>query len=349
MGKAAAGFPVAQRSTGEWRSVELNGNIGLDTPTVMEGEEETIPAGIPWLELPSGRKIPLTERCTIGRHPDCVVQLNSKRVSRWHAAIVRLSDTDFRLMDLDTLNGTVLNGNRIVEPTQLHNGDSITVGDFTMTYHAKRKRTGVPVALDQLDSTIGDSQAAINKPYDIFESCGHGIVVLEADHSIIAMTESVKQWIDRYFAEAETSAGSLPPEMIEWLEKSSPRNIGKGYVVGPFERRRGERRLVVRLKQDMAQRQTMLLFTEEEPLFTRESLVHELQQSFSLTPRESEVAFYVAAGKSNYAIGVILGNAERTVQKHVEAILTKLSVEDRQSVIVFIFEHFKKMPRDVGN
>jgi len=279
----------------------------------MGDEEETIPAGIPWLVLPSGRKIPLTERCTIGRHPDCVVQLNSKRVSRWHAAIVRLSDTDFRLMDMDTLNGTILNGNRIVEPTQLHNGDSITVGDFTMTYHAKRKRSGMPVSLGQLESTIGDLQAAINKPYDIFESCGHGIVVLESDHSVVAMTESVKQWIDRYFAESDTSERSLPSEKIEWLEKCSPHSIGKGFVVGPFERRRGERRLVVRFKQDMAQRQTMLLFTEEEPLFTRESLVHELQQSFSLTPREGEVAFYVAAGKSNYAIGVILGNAERTV------------------------------------
>ena len=33
----------------------------------------------------------------------------------------------------------------------------------------------------------------------------------------------------------------------------------------------------------------------------------------------------------------------------MEAILTKLNAEDRQSVIVLIFEHFKKMPRGVGN
>lgn len=37
------------------------------------------------------------------------------------------------------------------------------------------------------------------------------------------------------------------------------------------------------------------------------------------------------------------------MQKHVEAILTKLNLEDRQSVIVFIFEHFERLSREVAN
>jgi len=52
-------------------------------------------------------------------------------------------------------------------------------------------------------------------------------------------------------------------------------------------------------------------------------------RSLDLTPRETEVLTWVAQGKTNYEIGVILSAATRTVCKHVERILFKLSVENR--------------------
>jgi DNA-binding NarL/FixJ family response regulator len=48
-----------------------------------------------------------------------------------------------------------------------------------------------------------------------------------------------------------------------------------------------------------------------------------------LTPREVEVLTWVAQGKTNYEIGVILSACTRTICKHVERILTKLCVENR--------------------
>jgi DNA-binding CsgD family transcriptional regulator len=48
-----------------------------------------------------------------------------------------------------------------------------------------------------------------------------------------------------------------------------------------------------------------------------------------LTERESEVAFWVALGKTNREIATILGIAPRTVDKHMEHILRKLHVENR--------------------
>jgi DNA-binding CsgD family transcriptional regulator len=52
-------------------------------------------------------------------------------------------------------------------------------------------------------------------------------------------------------------------------------------------------------------------------------------RSLDLTPRETEVLTWVAQGKTNYEIGVILCAATRTICKHVERILFKLSVENR--------------------
>jgi len=51
--------------------------------------------------------------------------------------------------------------------------------------------------------------------------------------------------------------------------------------------------------------------------------------SLDLTPRETEVLTWVPQGQTNYAIGVILTAATRTICKHVQRILFKLNVENR--------------------
>lgn len=56
-----------------------------------------------------------------------------------------------------------------------------------------------------------------------------------------------------------------------------------------------------------------------------------------LTRREIEVLTWVAGGKSNAAIGLILGASPRTVQKHLEHIFEKLGVETRTAAIARVF------------
>ncbi len=51
--------------------------------------------------------------------------------------------------------------------------------------------------------------------------------------------------------------------------------------------------------------------------------------SLGLTARETEVLTWVAQGKTNYEIGVILTACTGTICKHVERILSKLCVENR--------------------
>jgi DNA-binding CsgD family transcriptional regulator len=60
--------------------------------------------------------------------------------------------------------------------------------------------------------------------------------------------------------------------------------------------------------------------------------------SLRLTPRESEVLFWISQGKTNHDIGVILGAKTGTICKHVEYILTKLNVENRTSAAVVALE-----------
>jgi DNA-binding response OmpR family regulator len=56
-----------------------------------------------------------------------------------------------------------------------------------------------------------------------------------------------------------------------------------------------------------------------------------LQETLSLTSRESEVLLWISRGKANREIGEILAISPRTVNKHLEQIFVKLGVENRAS------------------
>ncbi len=58
-----------------------------------------------------------------------------------------------------------------------------------------------------------------------------------------------------------------------------------------------------------------------------------------LTDRETEVLGLVAGGKTNQEIALALGISEKTVEKHVGAILTKLNVASRVEAAVYAVQH----------
>jgi DNA-binding CsgD family transcriptional regulator len=60
------------------------------------------------------------------------------------------------------------------------------------------------------------------------------------------------------------------------------------------------------------------------------------EEIFGLTGREAEIAYWMAQGKTNVEIGVILAIASRTVEKHLEHVLAKLGVENRVAAAVHI-------------
>ena len=61
-------------------------------------------------------------------------------------------------------------------------------------------------------------------------------------------------------------------------------------------------------------------------------------EALGLTPREAEVLLWVAQGKGNGDIAIILGAAENTVKKHLQHIFEKLGVDTRNAATVLAFE-----------
>ena len=59
-----------------------------------------------------------------------------------------------------------------------------------------------------------------------------------------------------------------------------------------------------------------------------------LAKCFDLTPRESEVLYWLTLGKTNRDISAILGLSARTVNKHLEQVFQKMGIDNRTSAAV---------------
>ena len=82
------------------------------------------------------------ESAVLGRHPDCDIVLDSGAVSRQHARIQRVDDK-FYIEDMQSRNGTYVNGRQIRERCLLNDQDRITLCDVVMVFHddAANKKT----------------------------------------------------------------------------------------------------------------------------------------------------------------------------------------------------------------
>ncbi len=70
---------------------------------------------------------PLERRTlTIGRNADCDIVLDDRQVSRLHARVL-WRDDGYQVEDLDSKNGTHLNGRDVVGCQPLHDGDEIQI------------------------------------------------------------------------------------------------------------------------------------------------------------------------------------------------------------------------------
>jgi hypothetical protein len=86
--------------------------------------------------MPSGDRIELTDDThTIGRLADCTIVIADGNTSRHHARITR-SGSGWVIADLNSTNGTYVNGERLPADHRLADGDIITVGSVSLRFEA---------------------------------------------------------------------------------------------------------------------------------------------------------------------------------------------------------------------
>ncbi len=78
------------------------------------------------VQVDGGLKYIVIKELTIGRSDVCDIKIDDKKISRTHAKF-NIVDDELVITDLDSSNGTFVNGKKIQETTKLKNNDSVKV------------------------------------------------------------------------------------------------------------------------------------------------------------------------------------------------------------------------------
>jgi len=97
-----------------------------------------------------------SETITLGRASDCTIPIRDRFLSRHHAEITLASGV-WVVRDCGSVNGTMLNGVKLLAPTALKPGDRIGLGDSEVIFHAH----DAPSQLIAIDSSSHAKNLAI--------------------------------------------------------------------------------------------------------------------------------------------------------------------------------------------
>ena len=106
----------------------------------------------------SGEKFDIIQETLIGREVECAISIDSPHVSRYHAKII-VGATGTTIEDLNSSNGTYVNGERIKEPKYISVGDEIRFD--SLSFRLTSKEAGTSDATVMLTSGGGASKSNI--------------------------------------------------------------------------------------------------------------------------------------------------------------------------------------------
>jgi pSer/pThr/pTyr-binding forkhead associated (FHA) protein len=85
----------------------------------------------------------LRDEVTIGRKEGNTIRLTDRNISRRHVQLARLGGI-YKLRDLDSYNGVLVNGKRVEGESSLNNGDQIQIGDYTIVVEEEAATRSAP-------------------------------------------------------------------------------------------------------------------------------------------------------------------------------------------------------------
>lgn len=112
-----------------------------------------------WLQILKGPKagqlIELAkDKNVIGRHPDCEIMLDANAVSRQHAQVLHAGE-QFEVEDLNSRNGTFVNGDKVQGRRVLQDNDRLKICDFLLTFHLQQPQKS------DLNATLAPEQGTM--------------------------------------------------------------------------------------------------------------------------------------------------------------------------------------------
>ncbi|MCA9214911.1 MAG: SpoIIE family protein phosphatase [Planctomycetales bacterium] len=109
----------------------------------------------------------------LGRHPDCDIVVDAGAVSRQHARLFR-EGPKFFVEDMQSRNGTYVNGRMIYDRHGLSDGDQIRVCDVSFTFHQETSTLGSSHNMTVLvDDTNAPTHSTVWSKLDVTSEDSH--------------------------------------------------------------------------------------------------------------------------------------------------------------------------------
>jgi DNA-binding CsgD family transcriptional regulator len=161
------------------------------------------------------------------------------------------------------------------------------------------------------------------------ERLGHAVVLVESNGHMRWASPRGRDLLRKYCPQPEWQQDRLPDSVLAWLRAQQAHTSDVTTVPTPptpFLIPHNGRTLCIHL---IAESDHDCLVLEE----TGAGINTDTLADSGLTAREYEVLTWVAQGKGNADIAIILGTSPRTIQKHLERIFQKLGVENRTAAV----------------
>ena len=84
----------------------------------------------------------------VGREDNCDVVIDSQHISRNHISVVVKRD-GVMIQDLNSRNGTFVNGLRVKNSVEIKNGDVVSLGKYRMVFISEEESATTPVSVEQ--------------------------------------------------------------------------------------------------------------------------------------------------------------------------------------------------------
>ncbi len=149
---------------------------------------------------PAGSRA-MAETTWLGRDPTCEVQVEDVRASRRHARIDRQGGEKFILRDLGSMNGTFINGARLLGEKPLKDGDVISIGAVRMRFEADKKAVARAEHEPMFPAFEGMSDPArARKAYErlrLFHDIARAVLPeREPEEALEKLAIGAKPWVD---------------------------------------------------------------------------------------------------------------------------------------------------------
>jgi len=169
--------------------------------------------------------IPLPEgEVTLGREPSNEVAVVDPSVSRKHCLLRREEDGRFQIRDLDSRNGTVVNGVAVKEQWLRH-GDEITVGDSVFLFLLEEEDRAVPANRVEFDDGNLAAETKVIQPKDVLYLQPDRLLLQLPPASQIARNLSALLKISRV-VHAIRDLESLQAQLLELIFEVVPASRG---------------------------------------------------------------------------------------------------------------------------